>query len=300
MVDFQCINELTLSFGKMFSTDTVKQSATPSRPDHLAEPAMPTIDRDFLNKARDFAVTLAHDVRPLSRRHFRQPLGITLKADASPVTCADRAVEAAIRQAIRERYPEHGLLGEEEGGCISEGWTWVVDPIDGTKSFICGVPLYGTLIALLQEGRPILGVIDMPVLDECWVGDTSGTHLNGVPARTKNCTELAKARLFATSPEQFAGQDAGSWLRVAEAVAMHRYGGDCYLYGLLASGHCDLVVEAGLQPYDVMALVPVVHGAGGVISDWQGEPVQSDFDGRVVAAATPELHRKAVELLARV
>jgi len=261
---------------------------------------MTTTDMEFLHEARAFALTLAHDVRPLSRRHFRQPLGITLKADASPVTCADREVEAALRQAIRERYPEHGLLGEEEGGRIAEGWTWVVDPIDGTKSFICGVPLYGTLIALLQEGRPVLGVIDMPALDECWVGDPSGTHLHDIPARTSGCTELSKARLFATSPEQFAGPDAAAWSRVAGAVAMRRYGGDCYLYGLLASGHCDLVVEAGLQPYDVMALVPVVHGAGGVISDWQGAPLRADFDGRVVAAATPALHREALALLASV
>lgn len=257
-----------------------------------------TIDTDFLNEARDFAVALARDVRQLSRRYFRQPLGVTLKADASPVTRADREVEAALRRAIHERYPEHGLLGEEEGGRIADGWSWVVDPIDGTKSFICGVPMYGTLIALLRAGRPVLGVIDMPALEECWVGDPAGTQFQGASARTSGCTDLSKARLFATSPEQFAGPDAAAWSRVAGTVAMRRYGGDCYLYGLLASGHCDLVVEAGLQPYDVMALVPVVHGAGGVVSDWRGAPLRADFDGRVVAAATPELHRDALALLA--
>jgi len=261
---------------------------------------MTTIDRDFLREARAFALRLAHDVRPLSRSRFRQPIGITLKADASPVTCADREVEAALRQAIRECYPEHALLGEEEGGRIAEGWTWVFDPIDGTKSFICGVPLYGTLIALLHDGRPVLGLIDMPVLDECWVGDPSGTYLGDALTRTSGCTELSRARLFTTSPEQFEGYDAAAWSRVAGAVAMRRYGGDCYLYGLLASGHCDLVVEAGLQPYDVMALVPVVQGAGGVISDWQGDPLRADFDGRVVAAATPTLHREALARLASV
>jgi len=261
---------------------------------------MTPIDIDFLYAARSFAVTLAHDVRPLSRRHFRQPLDVALKADASPVTRADREVEAALRRAIRARYPEHGLLGEEEGGCIAEGWTWVVDPIDGTKSFICGVPLYGTLIALLQDGRPVLGVIDMPALGECWVGDPSGAHFHDSPARTSGCTDLSKARLFATSPEQFAGADAAAWSRVTAAAALRRYGGDCYLYGMLASGHCDLVIEAGLQPYDVMALVPIVHGAGGLITDWQGQPLRADFDGRVVAAATPTLHREALALLTRV
>lgn len=250
-----------------------------------------------LNTARAFAVELALSVRPLVKRHFRARLDVTFKADSSPVTIADQQVEAALRTAIREKYPAHAQLGEEMGGDVGEDWSWVVDPIDGTKSFICGVPLFGTLIALLHAGVPKLGVIDMPILDECWVGDSASTTWNGKPVATSGCDTLDSARLFATSPDIFAGGDRLAYERVADAVAMRRYGGDCYLYGLLASGCCDLVIEAGLQLYDVMALVPVVEGAGGVITDWEGQPLRQGFDGRVVAAATPELHRAAVALL---
>ena len=250
-----------------------------------------------LDGVRSFAVDLAQSVRPHLKRYFRAPLDVTIKADASPVTIADREVESLLRAAIRERYPDHAQLGEELGGDVGEAWTWVVDPIDGTKSFICGVPLFGTLIALLHAGVPKLGVIDMPILDERWVGDSASTTWNGNPVATSGCTELGRARLFATSPDIFAGADRLAYERVADAVPLRRYGGDCYLYGLLASGCCDLVIEADLKLYDVMALVPVVKGAGGVITDWGGRPLRQGFDGRVVAAATPALHRAAVALL---
>lgn len=255
-----------------------------------------------LNTARDarqFAIDLAQSVRPLLKRHFRAPLDVTIKADSSPVTIADREVESVLRSAIRDRYPDHAQLGEELGGDVGEAWTWVVDPIDGTKSFICGVPLFGTLIALLHAGAPKVGVIDMPILDECWVGDSESTTWNGKPVTTSGCTEIGRARLFSTSPDIFGGADLLAYERVSDAVAMRRFGGDCYLYGLLASGCCDLVIEADLKLYDVMALVPVVEGAGGVITDWDGQALRQGFDGRVVAAATPELHRAAIERLDR-
>lgn len=252
---------------------------------------------DHLLTTREFAVNLARSVRPLLRQHFRSSLAVSLKADSSPVTIADREVEAVLRTAIREHFPEHAQLGEELGGDIGAGWSWVVDPIDGTKSFICGVPLFGTLIALLYAGVPQLGVIDMPILDECWVGDSKSTSWNGKPVITSGCEELGSARLFATSPDVFVGAEQAAFERVSNSVALRRYGGDCYLYGLLASGCCDLVIEADLKLYDVMALVPVVEGAGGVITDWSGRPLRQGFDGRVVAAATLPLHRAALDLL---
>jgi inositol-phosphate phosphatase / L-galactose 1-phosphate phosphatase / histidinol-phosphatase len=252
---------------------------------------------EYLSTTREFAVDLARSVRPLLRQHFRAPLDVMLKEDLSPVTIADREVETVLRAAIRDTFPEHAQLGEELGGDIGEGWSWVVDPIDGTKSFICGVPLFGTLIALLHGGVPKLGVIDMPILEECWVGDSKATTWNGKLVSTSGCEEIGRARLFATSPDIFAGADQEAYERVSSAVALRRYGGDCYLYGLLASGCCDLVIEADLKLYDVMALVPVVEGSGGVITDWDGQALRQGFDGRVVAAATPALHRTALDLL---
>ncbi|MFD1301239.1 inositol monophosphatase family protein [Methylobacterium marchantiae] len=240
-----------------------------------------------------FAHRLADFARPLARHYFRTELPVEAKADASPVTVADRAIEALLRAEIRARYPEHGILGEEEGGDFERPLTWVIDPIDGTKSFITGMPLFGTLIALVSGGRPILSVIDIPALGERWSGTGDAAWFGDTPARTSD-RALADARLFATSPDIFEGPDAEAFASLSRAVGLRRFGGDCYSYGLLASGHCDLVVEAGLQVYDVMALVPVVQGAGGVLTDWEGCPLTPDFDGRVVAAANAGLHAEAL------
>ncbi|MDB5646095.1 MAG: Histidinol phosphate phosphatase [Methylobacterium sp.] len=244
-----------------------------------------------------FAHHLANSVRPLARRHFRTPIAVEAKADASPVTEADRGIEARLRAEIRLAYPEHGILGEEEGGDFSRELTWVVDPIDGTQSFITGMPLFGTLIALVRGGRPLLGLIDMPALAERWHGNGEAAWFGGKPIRTSR-RALGEARLLATSPDLFRGGDAEAFAALSAAVGLRRFGGDCYAYGLLASGHCDLVVEAGLKVYDVMALGPVVEGAGGVMTDWTGRPLTPDFDGRVVAAANPQLHAAALRHLA--
>jgi inositol-phosphate phosphatase/L-galactose 1-phosphate phosphatase/histidinol-phosphatase len=233
-----------------------------------------------------FAQTLADRVRPLSRKWFRHPLSIDTKADESPVTQADREVEAALREAIAQHYPQHGIFGEEFGALHTEAeLVWSLDPIDGTRAFISGNPLWGTLLALLHRGRPVLGLIDIPMLQERWIGAAdSPARLNGEICQASACTELRNAILYATSPDIFAAR-------------MRRYGGDCYSYGLLASGHVDLVVEAGLQPYDYLALMPVIEGAGGVITDWSGQPLSLESQGRVVAAATPQLHRQAMRVL---
>ncbi|WP_413629312.1 histidinol-phosphatase [Methylobacterium sp. W2] len=243
-----------------------------------------------------FAHRLADFAAPLARHYFRTELPVEAKADASPVTAADRAIESLLRAEIRSVYPDHGILGEEEGGDFERPLTWVIDPIDGTKSFITGMPLFGTLIALVADGRPIVSVIDMPALSERWCGTGEAAWFGGRPARTSD-RHLSEARLFATSPDIFAGRDSEAFARLSEAVGLRRFGGDCYAYGLLASGHCDLVVEAGLQIYDVMALVPVVEGAGGVITDWDGRALTPAFDGRVVAAANAGLHADALRHL---
>jgi inositol-phosphate phosphatase/L-galactose 1-phosphate phosphatase/histidinol-phosphatase len=273
----------------------------PRSPSRKADPMFPTLAPPAGFDATPdglmaFAHHLANSVRPLARRHFRTPLAVEAKADASPVTEADRSIEARKRAEIRQAYPGHGILGEEEGGDFAHDLTWVVDPIDGTQSFITGMPLFGTLIALVRGGRPILGLIDMPALAERWHGNGSSAWFGGKPIRTSR-RALAEARLFATSPDLFKGADAEAFAALSAAVGLRRFGGDCYAYGLLASGHCDLVVEAGLKVYDVMALAPVVEGAGGVMTDWAGRPLTPDFDGRVIAAANPELHAAALRQL---
>ncbi len=244
-----------------------------------------------------FAMQLAAAARPIAQSWFRTPMEVTIKADTSPVTRADREIESCLRDLINRHHPDHGMLGEETGGDLSRRFTWVIDPIDGTKSFICGVPLFGTLIALLDNGRPCLGLIDMPMLDERWVGGDGIATFNGKAARTSGCRALHRARLFATLSDRITGPTAQAISGLAQRVALRRPGADCYAYGLLASGHCDLVVEVGLQLYDVMALVPVIEGAGGVITDWQGAPLAAGFDGCVLAAATPALHAQALTLL---
>jgi histidinol phosphatase-like enzyme (inositol monophosphatase family) len=174
----------------------------------------------------------------------------------------------------------------------------VIDPIDGTKSFISGMPTFGTLIALLDGGTPVLGVVDHPALRERWVGRVGlPTRCNGVVCRTSACTLLADAGLYATTPDMFKGAARTRFEAVSGRARMRRFGGDCYAYALLASGFIDAVIEAGLQPYDFLALVPVIEGAGGVITDWQGRPLGLDSDGQVVAAATRALHRELTERL---
>jgi myo-inositol-1(or 4)-monophosphatase len=243
-----------------------------------------------------FAEDLAAAARRIALRHFRRPLEVEWKADESPVTIADREIETELRRLIRERFPAHGIFGEEFGAQPGEGYTWVVDPIDGTQSFLCGVPLFGTLIALLHGVTPVLGVIDVPALDERWLGYAGApTRCNGMTVRTSLCTDLARARVYTTTPDAF---DTEAWQRydaLSRCAAIRRFGGDCYNYGLLASGHCELVVEAGLQPYDYLALVPVIEGAGGRISDWNGEPLGLHSSGLVVAAANATLWARTMD-----
>ncbi len=246
-----------------------------------------------------FAGALADQARQLSLAAFRQRLDVQLKADHSPVTRVDRDVETLLRSAIRQRWPDHGIFGEEHGKThVDARWVWTVDPIDGTRSFISGWPLWGTLIALSCEDVPVFGLIDIPALDERWIGVRGqGAWFNDQPCRSNGCQSLREATVYATSPDIFAGEEARAFERVCAAAAGRRFGGDCYSYALLAAGHVDVVVEADLKPYDYLALVPVIEAAGGVISDWQGRPLGLGSGGCVVAAATPELHRQTLERL---
>ena len=247
----------------------------------------------------DFAHALADASGAAIRRHFRTHVSVEDKADASPVTIADRQAESAMRTMIAERYPSHGIVGEEfgsEGGDAAD--VWVLDPIDGTRAFIAGKPIFGTLIALLRDGRPILGVIDQPVLGERWIGAAGiASRFCGARIGTRSCLGLDRAVLNTTSPDLFHGADREAFGRLSARVRSTLYGGDCYAYGLLAAGHIDLVVEAGLKTYDFCALVPVVEGAGGCITDWSGNALDAGADGRVIDAGDPRIHEKALELL---
>ena len=246
-----------------------------------------------------FAHTLADASGGIIRRHFRTPFSVEDKEDASPVTVADREAERAMRALIAERYPRHGIVGEEFGNERPDAdEVWVLDPIDGTRAFVAGKPIFGTLIALLREGRPLLGIIDQPVLGERWVGAAgTASRFCGDPIETRSCAGLGRAVLNTTSPDLFHGADRDAFARLSARVRSTLYGGDCYAYGLLASGHIDLVVEAGLKTYDYCALVPVVEGAGGRITDWEDSPLHADSDGRVIAAGDGRVHAEALELL---
>ncbi|MBA3862869.1 MAG: histidinol-phosphatase [Erythrobacter sp.] len=226
-------------------------------------------------------------IRPLFRGQWSEER----KADRSFVTEADRAAEAAMRRLIEAEFPRDGIIGEEYGiRNEGAGRQWVLDPIDGTTSFIAGRPIFGTLIALLQDGWPVLGIIDQPIAGERWVGRIGQpTLFNGKPAQARPLKELSDAVLATTSPHLFTNEEADAFMSVAKQVAEKKiiYGGDCYNYGLVASGHIDVVIEAGLKLYDYAALVPVVEGAGGIMADWQGNPLDAASDGTVIALGDP-------------
>ena len=257
-----------------------------------------------MNLSADIALAhrLADAARAAILPHFRAGLASERKADASPVTLADRAAEEAMRRIIKAECPRDAIHGEEfgtENG--SSGRTWVLDPIDGTASFLIGRPIFGTLIALVVEGWPVLGVIDQPVLDERWIGATGQpTLLNGQPVRTRPCRELSDATLATTGPHYFEDHDGEHFMGLAAKTDHRRMvmGGDCYNYALLASGHVDIVCEANLKLHDYAALVPVVEGAGGTMCDWNGEPLHAGSSGHVLALGDPARLDDVVEALA--
>jgi inositol-phosphate phosphatase/L-galactose 1-phosphate phosphatase/histidinol-phosphatase len=259
-------------------------------------PAFPASSANDLLRIAD---ALANAAAAQSLAYFRTPLDIVTKADESPVTLADRAAESAMRDILGARCPSDGIYGEEHGlERLDATRVWVLDPIDGTRSFITGSPLWGTLIGVLEAGRVVLGMVDMPVLGERWVGQAGqGAQRNGQPVRVSACTDIAQARIVTTSPDIFAPAEWAAFDRLSRQCAMRRFGGDCYGYAQLAGGTIDLVVETGLQPYDYLGPAGLIEAAGGVITDWQGRALRLDSSGCVIAAATPELHRQALAVL---
>ena len=245
---------------------------------------------DFLR----FAHILADAGGMEAKRFFRKKVDIEHKQDKSPVTEADRRAEAAMRELIEAHYPDHGIWGEEFGKLRADAeYVWVLDPIDGTLSFITGKPIFGTLIALMQNSKPIIGIIDQPIIYDRWCGvDGIKTTLNEYSASTSGCKQISDARLSTTSPEFLPGEKLDIFNSIKKDVRTVVYGGDCYQYGLLASGHIDIVMEAGLNPYDFCALLPVLKGAGAVVTDWQGNEVNVHEKGDIIASASNELHQQ--------
>jgi histidinol phosphatase-like enzyme (inositol monophosphatase family) len=248
------------------------------------------------------ALRLADAAGAAIRPHFRAGLVSERKADASPVTLADRAAEEAMRRILTAEVPRDGVAGEEFG--YSEGATgrqWVLDPIDGTTAFLAGRPLFGTLIALLVEGWPVLGIIDQPILGERWLGAAGQpTTFNGKPVSTRTCPALSDASLATTGPHYFSDHDGEHFMALAARTDHKRMvmGGDCYNYAMLATGQLDLVCESNLKLHDWAALVPVVEGAGGTMCDWNGEPLGPGAMGHVLALGDPARIEDVVEALA--
>lgn len=250
----------------------------------------------------DFAFELGRTAGAIAQAYFRKSFTIENKSGDGfdPVTSADRAIERALRTTIRERYPTHGIVGEEQGEeSASSAYRWYLDPIDGTRAFMMGSPLWGTLIGLAHDGVPLFGLLCQPVLDEIFFGAPSGSWLIGserrTRLRTRDCTALEHAALASTHPDLFRGPAAAAFAALRRECLLDRYGGDCYNYAMLAAGFVDLVVESGLHAYDIVPLIPIIEAAGGVVTDWQGRAALDGGD--VVAAGTRELHAQALRIL---
>lgn len=245
-----------------------------------------------MKELKILANALADASGEIIQKYYRQPFDIENKTDASPVTIADRAVEKKLREMIEAARPDDGIYGEEFGIKDSKsGYIWVLDPIDGTKPFICGRPTFGTLIALCDEsGTPILGVIDQPILKDRWVGvkGEQTTH-NGSPVTTRKCANLKNAVTGSTSPGMFGAMPQEFILNWREQVNFTTWGNDCIGYGLMASGYMDIMIEADMQPYDYLAHVPIVEGAGGKVCDFDGKPLTLHSGDTVVALGNPDL-----------
>lgn len=247
------------------------------------------------------AQRLADAARDAIRPHFRQAVQAERKNDATPVTIADRSAEEAMRRILTAEVPQDGVHGEEFG--VSEGRSkrqWVLDPIDGTCAFLAGRATFGTLIALLVDGFPVLGLIDQPIMDERWLGVAGqATTLNGTPVATRACAGLADATLATTGPQYFTQEEGDLFMALAQKTDHKRMimGGDCYNYALLATGFVDVVCESGLKLHDFAALVPVVEGAGGLMCDWNGEPLRAGSDGHVLALGDPARLEDVLEAL---
>lgn len=258
----------------------------------------------FDNHVIAVAHELADMARPISKRYFRAAPHVDIKADASPVTAADREIESALRAKIEKEFPEHGIIGEEYGNARGENqYQWVIDPIDGTRAFIAGVPLFTTLIALCRDGVPLLGLIDQPIIGERWLGYGGKTtlyyaqHNAAAELKLSAGRALQEAVIGTTSTDYFAADEARRFETLRSQCAQTIRYGDAYAYGLLAGGSIDLMADTHLKPYDFCALAPVIEGAGGVITDWNGEKLTLQSKGDVLAASSIQIHTQALSVL---
>jgi myo-inositol-1(or 4)-monophosphatase len=265
----------------------------------------PQLDRAALEELVLFACRLAELAGRAILPHFRNLESIDNKqpADFDPVTAADREAERVIRDEILRVYPRHGIVGEEFGSTRgSEPFTWMIDPIDGTRAFIAGLLHWGVLVALNDGARPIVGAMHQPYTRETFFGTRDGAQMRresqSMPLQVRKIERIQDAILSATDPAMFAnGPERDAFRSLAATVKMRRYGGDCYAYAMLAAGHIDLVVEASLNPYDIQALIPIIEGAGGIVTSWVGG--DASHGGRVIAAGDERIHAAALEILKR-
>lgn len=246
-----------------------------------------------------FVTELSAPVAHLAKRYFRKPFLVEEKADSSPVTKADKEIEAFIRGSIEKSFPDHGIIGEEHGNQNdSAEYVWVIDPIDGTKAFIAGEETFTTLIGLCHNNVPIFGAIYQPVRDELWLGDGKQTSFNNILTRAKNSVPVHEATIATTSGPYFSDNEKKRFQILENAVALSRHGGDGYLAGLLANGEYDMMCDVLLKPYDAMALIPILKGCGATVSDWQGEDIllgQPTYS--LLAAGDKTLHNAALKVL---
>lgn len=248
--------------------------------------------REALQFARYLAQISAAQIKPF----YRALIQVELKSDMSPVTIADRKAEEVMREAIMREFPDHGILGEEFGSHLPQArYQWVLDPIDGTKSFVAGSYLFGTLIALLRDGRPLVGVINQPIFDDYLVGDGRHAWLNGTPVAVRPCASVDQAIMLNTDHWNVANyQDADAFEALSRQVLRYQNWGDCHGYYLLATGGADIMTDPVLNPWDLMALVPIVEGAGGRITNWQGG---DPLDGSGAVATAGQIHDEVICLL---
>lgn len=254
---------------------------------------------EFATFVDELATIAGETIRPF----FRTALGVENKSTGGafdPVSEADRAAETVMRNLIRKTFPDHGIVGEEFGDERPDAhYVWVLDPIDGTKSFIAGMPAWGTLIGLLQNGVPVYGMMHQPFIGERFCGDGASAHYRG-PAgeralHTRSCAGLKEAILFTTSPLLMSDEDRSRFRQVERSVRLSRYGGDCYAYCMVAAGHVDLVIEAGLKAHDIAPLIPIIESAGGIVTGWSGGSATQG--GRIIAAGDRRVHAEALRLL---
>ncbi|GAB5435777.1 inositol monophosphatase family protein [Falsiruegeria mediterranea] len=252
-----------------------------------------------MNECVEHAQTVAELACESARGFFRGKLGVEFKADSSPVTQADKGIEAEVRAYLSEHFPDHGIFGEEHGANgVDKDNLWIVDPIDGTRSFLSGNPLFGFLLAHLQHGTPQIGVVGMPVLGEIFVGvKDKGAKMNGEAIQASDVQDLNRAILYVNEGDKIYRDHPNVFARLMQSGQTRRMSYDCYPHALLAAGHVDAVVDYDLQPYDYLPVSALVEAAGGLMTDWQGNALSLGSDGRVISAATPQLHAELLDLV---